>query len=88
MKKVRKRGFFNHKKIMILFTEKGNPLGLKLLTVANFAKKPLEIKFVTLNGKKIEFFTFVLVKVFFRNFYKNRRQLYQGTKAFALLAAG
>lgn len=37
---------------MILFTDKSNPLGLKLLTVANFAKKELEIKFVTLNGKK------------------------------------
>jgi hypothetical protein len=36
---------------MILYTEKSNPLGLKLLTVANFAKKPLEIKFVSFNGE-------------------------------------
>lgn len=47
---------------MILFTEKSNPLGLKLLTVANFANKSLEIKFVSLNGEEKRLKNIVLIK--------------------------
>jgi Glutathione S-transferase, N-terminal domain len=36
---------------MIIYTNEGNPLGLKLLLVAKFAKKDVQIKFVTLNGE-------------------------------------
>lgn len=37
---------------MIIYTNEGNPLGLKLLLCTNFAKKGnVEIKYVNLNGK-------------------------------------
>lgn len=36
---------------MIIYTNEGNPLGLKLLLVAKFAKKDVQLKIVTLNGK-------------------------------------
>ena len=37
---------------MIIYTNEGNPLGLKLLVCANFAKiKNVELKIVNLSGK-------------------------------------
>lgn len=36
---------------MIIYTNEGNPLGLKLLLVARFAKKDVQVKIVSLNGK-------------------------------------
>lgn len=36
---------------MKIYTNEGNPLGLKLLLAAKFAKKDVQIKIVTLNGK-------------------------------------
>jgi hypothetical protein len=36
---------------MIIYTNEGNPLGLKLLSTAKFAKKNVELKIVTLNCK-------------------------------------
>lgn len=38
---------------MIIYTNEGNPLGLKLLLVAKFAKKDVQVKIVSLNGKKL-----------------------------------
>lgn len=45
---------------MIIYTNEGNPLGLKLLLVAKFAKKIVQIKTVTLNGKISWDFTWIL----------------------------
>lgn len=40
---------------MIIYTNEGNPLGLKLLVCAKFAKiKNVEIKIVNLSGKNEE----------------------------------
>lgn len=36
---------------MIIYTNEGNPLGLKLLAIAKFAKKDVEVKITTLAGK-------------------------------------
>jgi methionyl-tRNA synthetase len=36
---------------MIIYTNEGNPLGLKLLLAAKLAKKDLQVKVVTLNGE-------------------------------------
>lgn len=82
----RKRGIFSREKIMILFTEKSNPLGLKLLTVANFAKKSVEIKLVSLNGEKKDFH-FCFDNFFSKFFIKFCRQFSQGTEAFTLSSA-
>lgn len=39
---------------MIIYTNEGNPLGLKLLLVAKFAKKDVQVKITTLNGENWE----------------------------------
>lgn len=36
---------------MIIYSNEGNPLGLKILICANLAKKAVEVKNVTLNSK-------------------------------------
>lgn len=36
---------------MIIYTNEGNPLGLKLLAIAKFAKKDVQVKITTLTGK-------------------------------------
>jgi methionyl-tRNA synthetase len=36
---------------MIIYVNEGNPLGLKLLIAAKLAKKDVEFKIVSLNGK-------------------------------------
>lgn len=38
---------------MIIYTNEGNPLGLKLVLAAKFAKKNLQVKVVTLSGKEV-----------------------------------
>lgn len=45
---------------MIIYTNEGNPLGLKLLSTAKFAKKDVEVKIVTLNNCKLDFYRFVV----------------------------
>jgi Glutathione S-transferase, N-terminal domain len=37
---------------MILFTNEGNPLGLKILSAALFAKKEINVKIVNLDGER------------------------------------
>lgn len=36
---------------MIIYTNAGNPFGLKLLICAKFAKKDVQVKTIALNGK-------------------------------------
>ena len=43
---------------MIIYTNEGNPLGLKLVAAAKFAKKDVQIKVVTLNGEELDEFKF------------------------------
>lgn len=38
---------------MIIYTNEGNPLGLKLLLVAKFAKKDVQVKTTNLNGEHL-----------------------------------
>jgi len=36
---------------MIIYTNEGNPLGLQLLMLAKFAKRPVQVQLVNLNGE-------------------------------------
>jgi len=36
---------------MIIYTNDGNPLGLQLLMLAKFAKQPVQVQLVNLNGE-------------------------------------
>lgn len=44
---------------MIIYTNPGNPFGLKLLICAKFAKKEVQVKTVSINGKYSSFFYIV-----------------------------
>lgn len=44
---------------MIIYTNEGNPLGLKLLLVAKFAKKDVQIKVTNLNGENAKIWIIV-----------------------------